>query len=96
MEPFTYKLFPTVFALLDDMSMWFSQTESDTSTDRVRSAQIESDTVMHHELVVTAHDLLESFDSDTQADALVLDFSKAFDTAPHRKLLSKLEAYGIN
>ena len=29
------------------------------------------------QLVVTAHDLLESFDSDTQADVLVLDFSKA-------------------
>ena len=48
------------------------------------------------QLVVTAHDLLESFDSDTQADVLVLDFSKAFDTVPHRKLLSKLEAYGIH
>ena len=28
MEPFTYKLFPTFFALLDDMSMCFSQMES--------------------------------------------------------------------
>ena len=54
MEHFTYKLFPTFFALLDDMSMWFSQGESDTSTDRVwparragvRSAQTESDMVM--------------------------------------------------
>ena len=48
------------------------------------------------QLVVTAHDLLESFDSDTQADVLVLDLRKAFDTVPHRKLLSKLEAYGIH
>ena len=48
------------------------------------------------QLVVTAHDLLESFDSDTQADVLVLDFSKAFDTVPHIKLLSKLEAYAIH
>ena len=42
MEPFTYKLFPTLLALLDDMSMLFSQIESDTSTDRVWAAQIES------------------------------------------------------
>ena len=42
METFTFKLFPTFFALLDDMSMLFSQIESDTSTDRVHSAQIES------------------------------------------------------
>ena len=47
------------------------------------------------QLVVTAHDLLESYDGNTQSDVLVLDFSKAFDTVPHRKLLSKLEAYGI-
>ena len=33
--------------------------------------------------MVTAHDLLDSFDSDTQADVLVLDLSKAFDTVPH-------------
>ena len=46
--------------------------------------------------MVTAHDLLESFDSVTQADVLVLDFSKAFDTVPHRKLSSKLKAYGIH
>ena len=43
--------------------------------------------------MVMAHDLLESFDSDTQVDVLVLDFSKAFDTV--QTLLSKLEAYCI-
>ena len=48
------------------------------------------------QLVITAHDLLEAFDNDTQSDVLVLDFSKAFGTVPHRKLLSKLEAYGIH
>ena len=31
MEPFTYKLFPTFFTLLDDMSMLFSQIESETT-----------------------------------------------------------------
>ena len=45
--------------------------------------------------VVTAHDLLSYFDQNKQVDKVILDFSKAFDSVPHQKLLHKLEAYGI-
>ena len=29
-------------------------------------------------------------------NTVYMDFSKAFDTVPHRRLLGKLEAYGID
>jgi hypothetical protein len=35
------------------------------------------------QLVVTKHDMLQSFDKGKQVDIGILDFSKAFDTVPH-------------
>ena len=39
------------------------------------------------QLVVTMHDMLQSFDKGKQVDIGILDFSKAFDTVPHDRLL---------
>ena len=47
------------------------------------------------QLILTMHDIMQIFDSKQQTDLVILDFSKAFDTVPHKKLLLKLSKYGI-
>ena len=47
------------------------------------------------QLLITSNDLAKSLDKGEQVDAIVLDFSKAFDRAPYQRLLSKLHHYGI-
>ena len=39
------------------------------------------------QLVATVHDLLGMFDIGASINMVILDFSKAFDTVPHKKLL---------
>ena len=47
------------------------------------------------QLILTMHDIMQNFDSKQLTDLVILDFSKAFDTVPHKKLLFKLSKYGI-
>ena len=48
------------------------------------------------QLVITMDDILGNFDDKSQTDVIILDFAKAFDTVPHKRLLSRLESYGID
>ena len=47
------------------------------------------------QLTITTQDLVKALDNKKQVDAVVLDFSKAFDRVPHHRLLHKLHHYGI-
>ena len=38
---------------------------------------------------------MKAYDEGTQTDVAILDFSKAFDTVPHHRLLQKIDSYGI-
>ena len=42
------------------------------------------------------HDVGKPLDCDNGTDMIYLDFSKAFDSVPHRKLVLKLEQHGIS
>jgi hypothetical protein len=42
------------------------------------------------QLLVTLHDFMKAYDAGLQTDVAILDFSKAFDTVPHKKLLLKM------
>ena len=45
--------------------------------------------------MITTDKFIQNFESKTQTDVVVLDFSKAFDVVPHQHLLHKLDHYGI-
>ena len=47
------------------------------------------------QLINTIHEIARDVDKGKQVDAIILDFSKAFDTVPHQRLCQRLDHYGI-
>ena len=47
------------------------------------------------QLILTIQDLANRLNSREPIEAILLDFSKAFDKVPHQRLLEKLQHYGI-
>ena len=47
------------------------------------------------QLLVTIHDIANNLAQGNQVDVVLLDFSKAFDKVPHRRLAHKLHYYGV-
>ena len=54
-------------------------------------------TLMRHSAsILTINDLAKGIDNNNQQiDAVLLDFSNAFDKVPHTRLLQKLDHFGI-
>jgi hypothetical protein len=48
------------------------------------------------QLVTTIQKIAQNLISKGQVDVILLDFAKAFDKVPHRRLLHKLKFYGID
>ena len=47
------------------------------------------------QLIETCRDFIQTIEDKKQTDAILLDFSKAFDKVHHKSLLHKLNAYGV-
>ena len=47
------------------------------------------------QLILTIQDIACGLEEEEQIDAVLLDFSKAFDKLPHQRLRLKLEHYGV-
>ncbi len=47
------------------------------------------------QLILTTHDLATTLDKKGQTDVVIMDFSKAFDVVPHKRLMLKLDHFGI-
>ena len=47
------------------------------------------------QLLTVMEDWTDALDNNLQVDTVYLDFKKAFDIVPHKRLVKKLEGYGI-
>ena len=52
--------------------------------------------VKETQLIQKIHDIYKSLDKKEIVDMAILDFTNAFDKVPHKRLIHKLNYYGIN
>jgi hypothetical protein len=64
------------------ITVWFNRVERERSKHSCET-----------QLLTLRHELLNNLYTDKQTDLIILDFYKAFDKVPHKKLLRKLDNY---
>jgi hypothetical protein len=47
------------------------------------------------QIITVYQDIADSLDEAVRLDAIIIDFSKAFDLVPHDRLLKKIAASGV-
>ena len=80
------------------LKAYFEREESTGTQEREEAVQCLD--FCETQLVQFYHDLVSNLDAaqnsdQKQTDVIIMDFAKAFDKVPHRRLLYKLEYYGI-
>jgi retron-type reverse transcriptase len=48
------------------------------------------------QIISLIHDLSQNNDKNIQTDLIIMDFAKAFDKVPHKRLLYKMKYFGIS
>jgi len=48
------------------------------------------------QIITVCQDISDSLDEATRLDAIIIDFSKAFDLVPHDRLLKEIAASGVD
>ena len=48
------------------------------------------------QIITVCQDIADSLDNGDRIDAIIVDFSKAFDLVPHGRLISKIASSGVD
>jgi hypothetical protein len=51
---------------------------------------------IHAKVITVCVDIADLLDNGARLDAIIIDFSKAFDLIPHDRLLTKIAASGVD
>ena len=51
---------------------------------------------MRESKITVCQDIADALDEATRLDAIIIDFSKAFDRVPHDRLLKKISDSGVD